>query len=117
MRLTERTEIAIHIIKKLLEKNAITQFKDLLPSTVYGDDTARGILTTLIKDGVVMSRKGRDGGYIFCGYETISAWDVACMVESDINIENSYVGTLLRTTLKKVLIADLIDSEALCPDQ
>lgn len=117
MRLTEKTEIAIRIIKVLLENESSSiQFSALLPvlekdGVCRCEDSIRSIISTLVKHGYVASTRGRTGGYFYFGPSQLSVWELIRLVESEVTIQYSYVGTILKKYLKHIYVQDLVDRD------
>jgi DNA-binding IscR family transcriptional regulator len=114
MRLTEKTEIAIRIIKLLLENESGIQFPNLLPVLARDgvcccEDFIRSILCALVKRGFVASSRGRMGGYFYFGPMQLSVWELICAVENEVTVQHSYVGTILKKYLKSIYVQDLVD--------
>jgi DNA-binding IscR family transcriptional regulator len=116
MRLTERTEIAIRIIKVLFEKTGVrfSQLKDALEQDDIHchDDAIRNIICSMMDKGYVVSMRGRGGGYSFLGPDNITAWDIVQCVETPLGLTGPYLNTILRRSLSTVFIKDLVDTSA-----
>lgn len=114
MRFTEKTEIAIRVMK-VLEKGTSIQFTALLPlleneGVSHCEDTVRSVIGLLVKRGLVVSTRGRMGGYVYFGPSQLSVWEIICAVESEMTIKHSYVVTILKKHLRTIFVQDFVDS-------